>query len=105
MADVPTVWDETRVLSARVSDWVAVARRRGDVWYVGAMTDATPREMVLDMSFLGEGVWTAEVFEDGINAERDPEDYRRFEDEVVAGAEVVATLAPGGGWVAKLTRQ
>jgi alpha-glucosidase len=105
LADVPTVWDETRVLSARVSDWVAVARRRGDVWYVGAMTDATPREMVLDMSFLGEGVWTAEVFEDGLNAERNPEDYRRFEDEVLAGAEVVATLASGGGWVARLTRQ
>ena len=105
IASVPTVWDETRVLTARVSDWIAVARRHGDVWYVGAMTDWTPRELVLDLSFLDEGAWSVEVFEDGINADRTAEDYRRFEDEVVAGSEVVATLAPGGGWVARFTRE
>ncbi len=105
LTDVPTVWDETRVLTARVSDWIAVARRRGDEWYVGAMTDWTPRELVLDLSFLGEGMWSVEVFEDGLNADRNAEDYRRFEDEVLAGSEVVASLAPGGGWVAKFTRE
>jgi alpha-glucosidase len=105
LAGVPTVWDETRVLTARVSDWVAVARRRGDVWYVAAMTDWTPRELVLDLAFLGEGVWSVVVFEDGVNADRNAEDYRRFEDEVLAGAEVVASLAPGGGWVARFTRE
>jgi alpha-glucosidase len=105
LAGVPTVWDETRVLTARVSDWVAVARRRGEVWYVAAMTDWTPRELVLDLAFLGEGVWSVVVFEDGVNADRNAEDYRRFEDEVLAGAEVVASLAPGGGWVARFTRE
>jgi alpha-glucosidase len=104
LTEVPTVWDETRVLTAQVSDWVALARRRGDVWYVGAMTDWTPRELTLDLSFLGEGEWSVEVFADGMNADRNAEDYRRIEDTVVAGAKMVAALAPGGGWVARFSR-
>ena len=104
IATVPTVWDETRALSARVGDWVAVARRRDGVWYVGAMTDWEPRQLDLDLSFLGEGLWKAEVFEDGANAERAPSDYRRSEQTVEAGATLRARLASGGGWVARFTR-
>jgi alpha-glucosidase len=104
IAAVPTVWDETRALSARVGDWVAVARRRDGVWYAGAMTDWTPRELDLDLSFLGDGVWKAEIFEDGANAERAPSDYRRGEKKVAAGATLRARLASGGGWVARFTR-
>jgi alpha-glucosidase len=104
LTDVPTVWDETRVLTAQVSDWVAVARRQGDVWYVGAMTDWTPRELDLDLSFLGDGDWAFEVFADGVNAERNAEDYRRTEGTVRAGTTMHAALAPGGGWVARFSR-
>ncbi|MGD8698378.1 MAG: glycoside hydrolase family 97 protein [Gemmatimonadales bacterium] len=104
IAAVPTVWDETRALSAQVGDWVAVARRRDDVWYAGAMTDWTPRELDLDLTFLGDGVWKAEIFEDGANAERAPGDYRRSERKVEAGARLLARLASGGGWVARFTR-
>ena len=52
LSKVPTVWDETRVLDAKMADYVLVARRNGTAWYVGAMTDATPRELTLDLSFL-----------------------------------------------------
>jgi alpha-glucosidase len=104
IAAVPTVWDETRALSAQVGDWVAVARRRDGVWYAGAMTDWTPRELDLDLSFLGDGLWKAEIFEDGANAERAPSDYRRSEQTVEAAATLRARLASGGGWVARFTR-
>jgi alpha-glucosidase len=104
LTEVPTVWDETRVLTAQVSDWVAVARRRGDVWYVGAMTDWTPRDLELDLSFLGAGEWRAEIFADGANADRNAEDYRHTRETVRAGSKMVASLASGGGWVAQFSR-
>jgi alpha-glucosidase len=102
IVEVPTVWDETRVLEARVSDYLAVARRSGDVWYVGAMTDWDSRDMSLDTGFLGEGTWSAEVFADGRNASRNPQDYQRKVIEFEAGESLDIRLAPGGGWVARL---
>ncbi len=104
IAGVPTTWDETRVLTAQVGDWVAVARRHGDVWYVGAMTDWTPRELELDLSFLGAGEWNAVILEDGINAHRRAEDYRRIEKQVGPTDTLSIRLAPGGGWTARFAR-
>ena len=62
---VPTTWDETRVLSAQVADYIAVARRSGDDWYIGSMTDWTARELEVPLSFLGSGMYTAEIYADG----------------------------------------
>ena len=104
LSDVPTVWDETRVLSAQVGDWVAVARRRGEEWYVGAMTDWDARDIELDLSFLGDGSWTATIFEDGVNASRIATDYRRLERRIASGERVTVKLAPGGGWAARFVR-
>jgi len=101
---VPTVWDETRVVAAQVGDYVAVARRRGDVWYLGAMSDWTPRELELNLSFLGEGKWSLVAFEDGANADRTAGDYRRVERTVRAGDVLTVRLAPGGGWAGYFER-
>ncbi len=102
IVEVPTVWDETRVLAARVGDYVAVARRSGDVWYIGAMTDWDSRDLILDLGFLADGAWSAEIFRDGPNADRNPQDYARVESSVGPTDTLVAELAPGGGWVARL---
>ena len=104
MVEVPTVWDETRVLAAAVGDYVAVARRSGETWYVGAMTDWDARQLSLDTDFLGPGTWSADVFRDGTNAARNPQDYRRLSVEVRAGEPIDLKLAPGGGWVARFDR-
>jgi len=98
---VPTVWDETRVLAAAVGDYVAVARRSGTSWFVGAMTDWDARDLSLDTGFLGGGSWTAEVFADGRNAGRNPQDYRKAVLRVIPGTSLDVRLAPGGGWVAR----
>ena len=70
LSTVPVLWDTTIVLAAKVGDYVAMARRapNGD-WYVGAMTDWTPRDLKLDLSFLGNGNYTMDLWRDGINAE------------------------------------
>ncbi len=105
ITDVPTVWDETRVLSARVGDWVLLARRRGATWYVGAMADWTPRDLTLDLSFLGDGEWSAVIFEDGSNAARNASDYHRVEQTVRASDVLSISLAPGGGWAARFSNR
>jgi alpha-glucosidase len=102
IAGVPTVWDETRVLAASVGDYVVVARRRGNTWFVGGMTDWESRRLSIDFGFLGSGRWQMVAFADGANASRDPRDYRRSERTVDATEELELLLAPGGGWAARV---
>jgi alpha-glucosidase len=99
LGPVPTVWDETRVLDGRIGDYVAVARRSGRDWYVGAMTDWTARELALDLSFLSEGRFQLDAFEDGVNADRNGSDYRRTRTAVDRTGRLTVRLAEGGGWI------
>jgi alpha-glucosidase len=102
LGPVPAVWDETRVLDARLADYVVVARRSGDEWYVGAMTDWTPRELAIDLGFLPPGSFTLDTWEDGPNADRRGEDLRRTTRKVDRSTGVRMSLAPGGGFAARL---
>ncbi len=101
MARVPTVWDETVGLAGSVESYAAVARRKGDVWYVSVINNWTARELTLDLSFL-KGGYTAEIFADGINADRDATDYTRTVRRLEGGKPLTVKLAPGGGWTARL---
>ncbi len=103
LGPVPTVWDETRALDGRIGDYVVVARRSGAIWYVGAMTDWTPRELSVDLSFLPEGSFDLDAFEDGVNAGRNGSDYRRVRKAVDQNTRLRLHLAEGGGWAARLS--
>ncbi|MEQ8471278.1 MAG: glycoside hydrolase family 97 protein [Marinoscillum sp.] len=105
MTQIPTTWDETVVLEGKVGDYVAIARRKGAKWYIGAMTDWTAREMDLDLSFLGEGPYKVTVYQDGINADRYAEDYIIKNSEVKASDKLNVKLASGGGFAAICTKQ
>jgi alpha-glucosidase len=102
---VPTTWDETRVLDAKVSDFVVVARRKGEDWYLGAMTDWTARSFEIKLDFLGQGGHDALIFRDGANASRFASDYKKETARVVHGDVLKLDLAPGGGWAAVLSPQ
>lgn len=102
---VPSVWDDTKVLDAKVSDYIAVARRLGDTWYVGAMTDWDPREMELKLDFLGEGTYTMKIWKDGVNAAKHAADFAQETIDVSAASSIKVSMAPGGGWVAIITRK
>jgi len=102
LGPVPTVWDETRVLDARIGDYVAVARRHGRDWYVGAMTDWTARDLEIDLSFLPAGAFELDAYADGVNADRWASDYARTKSEVDRTRRVKVRLAEGGGWAARL---
>lgn len=102
IAAVPTVWDETRALDGKVAEYIAMARRHGDVWYIGALTDWNRRTLTLDLSFLGEGDYKAEIFRDGINADRAACDYKKIVVPVPADRKLQVEMAPGGGYAARI---
>jgi len=103
LSAVPTVWDETRVLDAKVGEYILIARRKGREWYVGAMTSWTARDLEVDLSFLGGGAFQADIYRDGPNADRVGVDYRREKQAITGAARVKIHLVPGGGWVARIT--
>ncbi len=102
---VPSVWDDTKVLEAKVSDYIAVARRSGDSWYIGAMTDWDPRTLELKLDFLGEGTYSMKVWKDGVNATKHAADFAQETVEVTSGSTVKINMAPGGGWVAIIEKK
>lgn len=104
ISQIPTVFDETRVIAGKVGEYVAIARRKGDTWYVGALTSQTPRELSLPLDFLTPGVdYNAVIMSDGVNTSRNGADCRRTEEKVSSNKTVNARLASGGGWAAILT--
>lgn len=102
LGPVPTVWDDTRVLQAKMGDYVAIARRRNADWYVGAITDWTPRELEIDFSFLPRGSYQLEAFQDGVNSDRVGSDYDRVVRHVTNTDKLTIRLAGGGGWAARI---
>ncbi|MDQ6888959.1 MAG: glycoside hydrolase family 97 protein, partial [Bacteroidota bacterium] len=103
IAKVPTVFDETVALSGAVGEYVAIARKKDKVWYAGAMANWTARDMEISFSFLGAGNYQAEIFKDGINADRDATDYKKEIIKVTSADKITIHLAPGGGWAARIT--
>ena len=99
---VPTEWDETKVLDARIADYVVVARRNGKDWYIGAMNDWTPRSLDIDLAFLPDGNFTMDAYQDGVNADRNANDYRKTTTPVNRTTKLKLQLASGGGFAARI---
>lgn len=102
LAPVPTEWDETRVLGGRIAEYILLARRSGRDWYVGAMTDWTARDLEVDLSFLPEGNFISEAYQDGTNADRNASDYVKTKISVTRASKLKIHLAPGGGWAVRI---
>ena len=98
ISKVPTTWDETVPLEGKAGEYVAVARRKGDVWYIGAITDWNARELSVNLPFLAGK--SMDIFCDGANAHRAGRDYRHTSGTVPADGVCTFKMAPGGGWAA-----
>jgi alpha-glucosidase len=99
---VPTTFDETAPLDGKVGEYAVIARKKGETWFVGAMTDWSPREITIDLSFLDPGNYIAEIFSDGINADRDATDYRKEIIRVKKDDKLNIKMMNGGGWAARI---
>ena len=106
VAAIPTVWDETRVLQGEVGEYIVTARRKGDTWYIGGITNWTERDVNVDISQLGISFCVVELYRDGVNAYRRGSDYRSEIFTLNSNLKTLnCHLAPGGGFVAKITAE
>ncbi len=103
LAAVPAVWDTTIVQQAAIGSHIMTVRKAPDgSWYAGAMTNSKGRSLTLETSFLPAGKYKMQIWQDGINADRDAEDFKMSEMEIDSRSQVPVVLQPGGGWVARI---
>ena len=101
ISQIPTIWDETIVLEASITDYLIIARRNGDNWYVAAMTDWTARDFNIDLSFLEANTnYNVQIFKDGINTDRNAMDYKFEKISLNSNSEIDISLSSGGGFSA-----
>ncbi len=105
LTQLPTVWDETRVLTAEVGQHITVARRRGTDWFVGSITNATPRSLSIQLDFLPEGTYVADLYTDAPDVARNPNHLVQQTRTVSRADTLILKLASGGGQVMRLRKQ
>nr|WP_165043316.1 glycoside hydrolase family 97 protein [Dysgonomonas sp. ZJ709] len=104
IAAVPTVWDNTVALDSEIGKYVSIARQKGDVWYIGVLNNWDDRTLTLDLSFLDGSGYKAEIFKDGVNANRAARDYKHEVIDLPANKKLDVKLASGGGYVVKISK-
>ena len=105
LAGIPTTWDDTKVIDAKISEYILIARKHGEDWYIAAMTNWTPRTFELNFPFLDNGTYKAVICKDGINADKYGSDYKIINSSIDNKEKIKIEMAPGGGWFAKLTKK
>jgi len=104
IANIPVVWDESRALDGKVAHHITLARRKGNDWYVGGLTNWNRRTAELSLDFLTPGKnYTLTLFKDGVNAHRKGTDHTIETREVNSTTRLTIPMAPGGGFAAKIS--
>ena len=98
IASVPTVWDETVALDGKLGEYAVIARRSGDTWYIGAITNWEARTLEIEIPRSARNDRSVIVYQDGVNANRNAEDYRIIDKEIKDNR-VKIEMKSGGGAV------
>lgn len=93
----PATWDETKVLNGRPGEFITVARRKGNEWFLGSMTNWSARKLDVPLSFLGAGQYRAEIYADAPDADRSPKNVSIQRKTMDRTARLPIEMAPGGG--------
>jgi len=104
ITSVPTTWDETIVLSGKIGEYIVVAKRKGNSWFIGGITNDQPREVELDFSFLKkDAIYAMTIFNDGVNAENNAIDYTKNTQNINSKDKLLVKMVLNGGMAAVLT--
>lgn len=103
IARIPTIWDKTVALEGKIEEYAVVARKNGENWYIGGMTNWDARNFDIPLSFLDGKKYKIEILKDGINVGKHAADYQLLTEEVTAGEKLHIDMAAGGGYTAILT--
>ena len=101
--DVPVVWDETKVLNGLPGKYITIARRYGDQWFLGSMTNWASRQITIPLSFLGDGEYIAEIYSDASDANAFPKHVTIEKKTVNRTTSLTLDLASGGGCAIRFT--
>jgi alpha-glucosidase len=104
LGEIPTTWDETIILKAQLGKYVVEARRNGNNWYIAGINDWTPQTFTVSLGFLKDGLYQIESAADGINATRNPQDYKLNRFSVTRNDSLTIKLAPGGGFISRIIK-
>jgi alpha-glucosidase len=102
---VPTTWDETKVLEARVDEYLVIARRKGNDWYIGAITNHQERSLTIPLSFLGINAYTMHQYADAYDSVQEPNHITEKVADISSIESISIKLASGGGFVAHLKKK
>jgi alpha-glucosidase len=102
---VPTVWDDIRFISGYPGDYVAIAKRSGDKWFIGVMNNSIGKTIDLKLDFLPAGNYQAEIWADTKKSDNDPKELRKASQSAKSGDIIRVTLAKNGGFVAVIKRK
>lgn len=103
IASLPVVFEETKVIEGKMGESIVTARKSGGNWFIGGLTNWSPRMVEIDLSFLDEGKeYAVDLFKDGMNADKLGEDYSREKFSASKGKKIKIELAPGGGFAMQL---
>ena len=103
ISKIPVEWDEMKVLQAKIGEHTVLARRKGKIWYIAAITNWNRKKINIDLDFLENKKYTLEFIEDGPNADRRAEDYILKEEIVTNSQSLNINMASGGGWIGRLS--
>lgn len=102
LKNVPTVWDDTKVMNGQIGEYITMVRRSGDDWYIGSMTNSFERELELSLDFLDPGEYRMVSFRDTAESGVDATKLEKSETIVKQGESLKISMAPGGGFAAFL---
>jgi alpha-glucosidase len=103
LVDVPTIWDETKVLNGHIGSHLTIARRHQTRWYIGSMAGNDAQTLTIPLNFIGPGNYVAEIWSDDLTALEDATKVIRHKQAVTAADRLEAQLAPAGGHVIRLS--
>ena len=95
---IPTTWDETVPLEGEVGEYIALARRHGNTWYIGVINGNTPRHIEIDLSFIGNGLKKIKAHIDGVNASQQAKDSQIIEQIIKNNEKLLINMSRGGGY-------
>lgn len=106
ISQIPTVWDETIILDGQIGEYIVTARRKGNTWYIGALNNWEERDISIDLTHLmpDRQVYTMEIFKDGINADKNGQDYT-YQSQTLSSSSYAVHLSAGGGCLIKINKQ
>jgi alpha-glucosidase len=103
ITSVPVTWDETKILDGVAGEYIVTARRKGDKWFIGAMTNSTARDLKVNSDFLQKGVnYNITIIKDGVNADIQAMDYKKIIKPIKTGEVIDIKMVQDGGYVYRI---